>query len=416
MPSTRFADTMLSRRSGRDSGVTDLVFKVSHGAIPPGAVLAGRVPPENRRPVQEPEQYMRISHLSQLIAVILICLMGPGTASAKDWFPFPVYEVSPPFKADGKRTDRTYVAYTSPPSRKWNICVSIPHLKDAYWLAANFGLVNEAKRLGVSLTLFQAGGYDKLDTQIRQIEKCLQAGADALIVSAVSLSGLNETLAEVHSKGIPIIDLINGMSFPDIAARAAADYYDNGFEAGRYIARLNETGERPVSVLWFPGPKDAAWAQRGDLGFNDALKGTNIRILATKYGDTGKKIQGELVEQAMDEHPDVDYIVGTTVTAEAAAALVRRRRLTDRTQVMAYYFGPGVHRGLKRGTIIAAPTDMPAIMARVSVNQAVRILEKQPYLKHVGSKTIVVDKSNLRSFDLTTSLAPRGFQPIFDVN
>lgn len=121
-------------------------------------------------------------------------------------------------------------------SREWKICASIPHLKDAYWLGVNYGLVDETKRLNVSLKLFEAGGYGNLDTQIRQIESCVEDGADALIVSGIDFEKLNPTLAKVHAKGIPVIDLINGVSFPDLAAKSLGDFYDNGFAIGQYIS------------------------------------------------------------------------------------------------------------------------------------------------------------------------------------
>jgi ribose/xylose/arabinose/galactoside ABC-type transport system permease subunit len=37
--------------------------------------------------------------------------------------------------------------------KKWNICVSFPHMKDAYWLAVDYGVAEEAKELGVTMHL-----------------------------------------------------------------------------------------------------------------------------------------------------------------------------------------------------------------------------------------------------------------------
>ena len=47
-------------------------------------------------------------------------------------------------------------------------------------------MVNEAKRLGVALNLYEAGGYENLATQQNQIAECVaQNKADALIIGAV---------------------------------------------------------------------------------------------------------------------------------------------------------------------------------------------------------------------------------------
>ncbi len=350
------------------------------------------------------------------VAGFVACAAMVEAVQADQWHPFPIHEWQPAFNTDDQRTQTEYVPITGAAQRKWRICASIPHLKDAYWLAVNYGMADEAETRGVALTIHEAGGYGNLDVQIQQIEKCLDKGMDALIVSSVTLDGNNDVLARVHGAGVPIVDLINGTTFPHIAAKSAGDYFDNGFESGRYLAERHKDDTSPITVLWFPGPRDAGWSRRGDQGFKEAIKGTNIQLLATKYGDTGKKTQGELVQQALEEHPEVDYIVGTTVTAEAATSIVRRKRLKERTQVMAYYFGPGVHRGITRGSIIAAPSDLQAIQARIAIDQAIRILENKPFKKHVGPIIKVIEKDDLKTFDLTTSLAPRGFKAIFDVN
>ena len=62
---------------------------------------------------------------------------------------------------------------------------------------------------------------------------------------------------------------------------------------------------------------------------------------------------------------------------------------------------------------MAAPTDQPALQARLAVDLAVRILEKQDYLKHVSAPVLLVDRDNVNRFDVGSSLPPPGFRPIF---
>jgi protein TorT len=219
---------------------------------------------------------------------------------------------------------------------------------------------------------------------------------------------------------VPVLDLINGINSPDIAARAAFDYYDDGFQAGEYLKKLNPVDKGEVKVAWFPGPDGAAWVAAGDKGLNAALAGSHIKIIATKMGDTGKTTQAELIESVLDELGEdaankLDYIVGTTVSAEAAVGILRRRGLDREIKVLSYYYGPGVHQGIKRGAIIAAPTDSQAIQARMAVDMMVRILESKPYFKHAAPRVMMVDRKNLRDWDSSTTLAPRGFRAIFSV-
>lgn len=338
-------------------------------------------------------------------------LLTPATArAANDAAPFPVDVWEPPSNQQRQHVRKEYtpLAHAAKP---WRLCASIPHLKDDYWLAVNYALIQEARRLGVKLNLFEAGGYEHLAVQKQQIADCVKAGANALIVGAISADGLNDVIAPYAERGIPVIDLINGLNAKPIAARAAADFYDMGFTAGQYLKKL-ATG-KAVRVAWFPGPKGAGWVSAGDQGFRGALKGTTITIADTSFGDTGIAEQTKLLNAALDRDKNIDYVVGTAVTAEAAAQVLRERKLSARVKVIAYYFSPAAYRGIQRGTIVAAPTDQPALQARLAVDLAVRILEKQDYPKHVSAPVLLVDHDNVNRFDVSSSLAPPGFRPIF---
>ena len=52
-------------------------------------------------------------------------------------------------------------------SKPWNICVLFPHMKDTFWVAVDYGVVEEAKRMGVNLTVYQAGGYENCESSFR---------------------------------------------------------------------------------------------------------------------------------------------------------------------------------------------------------------------------------------------------------
>ena len=174
---------------------------------------------------------------------------------------------------------------------------------------------------------------------------------------------------------------------------------------------------RPAKVAWFPGPENAGWVQAGDAGFREAIEGNAIEIVETLYGDTGSGVQGRLIEDVLDRHADtLDFIVGTAVTAEAAVKILRTRGLSDKIKIVSYYYGPGVHRGIRRGHILAAPSDQPVLQARIAIDVIVRILEGKDYIRHVAPKVVVVDRTNIRSWDSASTLAPRGFRPIFSVN
>src|SRR5690242_11551412 len=218
-----------------------------------------------------------------------------GPASAADWFPYQAEQVTPPFDPNGKVSPVEYTPLDKA-SKPWKICVSFPHMKDAYWLGVDYGVVEEAKRLGVSMNLVEAGGYTELNKQISQIEDCVASGAQAVVIGAISADGLNSLVKELHAKNIPVIDVINGINSPDISAKSLVSFYTMGHTTGEYLAEKHPAGSPPVKVGWFPGPAGAGWVEAANKGFMDAVKGTAVEVLPPKYGDTDTEVQLKLVE------------------------------------------------------------------------------------------------------------------------
>ena len=352
--------------------------------------------------------------LALAAGAVAIGLTATGVLAQGKWT-YPVEVWDPPFDMASPRTTVDYEPLDQA-EQKWDVCVSFPHMKDAYWMAVDYGVIDEAKRQGIALQLVEAGGYTNLNTQISQIEDCVSRGADAVIIGSISLDGLNNLVSEVRKKDIPVIDVINGISSPELSAKSLVSFGEMGAKAGEYLAKLHPAGSDPVKVAWFPGPPGAGWVEAGNQGFQEAVQGSAIEIVDTKYGDTGKEVQLKLVEDTLEAYPDIAYIVGTAVTAEAATGLLRSRGLEEQIKVVSYYFTPGVHQGIRRGQILAAPTNSAVVQGRISVDQAVRILEGKDYLKHVGPALYVIDESNIETFDRSSSLAPDDFRPTFTVD
>ncbi|AJY44856.1 TMAO reductase system periplasmic protein TorT [Martelella endophytica] len=355
------------------------------------------------------------AHSILKVAISALAVSAASPVLAETWYPYDAVEITPPFAADGTASDVKYVPLEKA-EEAYNICVSFPHMKDAYWLGVDYGVVEEAKDLGVKLNVVEAGGYTELAKQISQIEDCVAGGADAVVIGAISYDGLNSLVSEVAAKGIPVIDVINGISSPDITAKSLVSFYTMGFETGKYLAEKHPAGGEPAIVGWFPGPAGAGWVEAANEGFLKAVEGSALTVLEPKYGDTGKEAQLKLVEDVLQAEPDVAYIAGTAVTAEAAQGLIRERGLKDKVGLLAFYMTPGVYEGIKRGFIEAAPADSMVIQGRIAVDQAVRALEGKELVKHVGPKIFVVDGDNIDSVPQTDILPPNGFRPVFSVD
>ena len=215
-----------------------------------------------------------------------------------------------------------------------------------------------------------------------------------------------------------MIDVINGISTKDISAKSMVSFEEMGYKAGEYLVMLQQKAQLDtVKIAWFPGPEGAGWVTSGNKGFLEAIAGSNLDVVASRYGDTGMAVQSALINEVLDRYSDeLDYIVGTGVTAEAAVKILRKRGLNKRIKIISYYLTPGVYRDIFRGRILASPTDSTVIQGRIAVDQLVRIVTNKDYSKHVGPILYVLDKDNIKQSDRKSMLAPSGFKTTYTVN
>jgi protein TorT len=213
----------------------------------------------------------------------------------------------------------------------------------------------------------------------------------------------------------PIIAVVNDIATTGITAKASVPWTEMGAAAGRFIAQRHPPGNPPVTIAWFPGPKGAGWVSFVEAGFKEAIANSSGEIVMTLFGDTGLEQQVLLVEEVLESMPDVDYLVGSGPMAEAAVSILRARGASDDIKVVSTYLSHSVYRGLKRGRILAAPTDSPVVQGRLAIEMAVRALEGTLEVRHAGPPIWVVTPETATREVIAGSLAPASFIPVFSL-
>jgi protein TorT len=334
-----------------------------------------------------------------------------GLARAADDWTFPVANV-----VDGKEIPATYTPIpVAQVTKHWKICVLFPHMKDSYWLAADYGVVVEAKRDHLNLQLYQAGGYTNLSTQLNQMDNCIAQAFDAIVLGAISADGVASEVDKAIAKGIPVIDFVNGVNDPKVSAHALVSFHDLAVTTAKFI--IDTSRGKPVNVGYFPGPQGAGWSDDAVRGFEETIKGTNVKIVVTRRGDTGENIQLALIQNALQAYPDINYLVGVDIAAQAAAVAVRNMHLQGKIKVMAFDIIPPVYQDIEDGATVGSPTDFTVIQGRMAVDMAVRLLEKQK-LQATRSGPIpkMVTKDNIKSIPWTDMFAPKDFPATYTVS
>ncbi|MEW5721458.1 MAG: TMAO reductase system periplasmic protein TorT [Thermodesulfobacteriota bacterium] len=358
----------------------------------------------------------KVSVISLMVVVVfaLAWLAGPAAAQEKPWWPFPVVEFS-----TGQPKVVDYVPLEKA-SKKWNIVGLFPHLKDTSWMGPHYGMVEEAKRMGVKLTILDAGSYDNLNKQLSQYDDALAMGANAIIAGVISDVGFKEKLQEGKAKGVMNIIFINPVKDTPSDFSIFNDIPFMSYAAAETV--LDEFKDQAkVKVALLPGPAGANWAEEGAKYFQEKLEKDapgKYEIVDIKWGDPGKSVQLKLVEDILQAHPQVDLLWGCNPAIEAAVNVIQEMGLVGKTKLMASYETRDMLPFIESGLVLGMVGERNTAIARISVDQCVRLLENKPtgFSQHLQPVVQGITKKTIPEIQVEWSFAPEDWKPVFTVD
>jgi len=344
-----------------------------------------------------------------LAAGTLAGLLAAAPASAEDgkWWPIKVFDAS-----SGSNVEMEYSPLEKA-EKPWDLCVLFPHMKDSFWVAVAYGIVEEAERMGVNMTLYEAGGYENLPRQLAQFDDCMAGGADAIVVGAISEAGLAQKFEEAIAKGIPVISTVNPVAEAQTTAKMFVEFDTMGEQTGNYL--LEVLGGESAKAVTFPGPAGSGWAEAFNDGFKRALEGSNVEILDEKFGDSGVAVQLQLIQDALQTYPDMNVIWGTAPTAEAAIGAVAEIGRDGDILIMSSYENQAMLDAMNRDEILGFATQYPVLEGRVAIDMAVRALEGKPVTAFVKPIPDMISKGTAGDIDMGLVLAPATWSPVYSV-
>lgn len=355
--------------------------------------------------------------------------LTPASASAQPaaarFAPIPVHSVFRPLQAKGTADDalasgRVVAGQYTPAARAskhWRLAFLFPHMKDPYWAGVAYGLLSEAKRLGVAVDILPAGGYDDLPGQLRLMDQAIAAKYDAIVISPISMTANNLSIAKARAAGITVLELANDSRSDDLHLKVTTSLRSMGLEATRWIIRdAQQRGLKTINIALLPGPMGAGWVKGEVDGTRIAAQEASIEvnILDIRYGDSERGLQAQLAGRILARHGRrLDYLLGCTACAPAALGPLKAAGLDDKVRLVAYDLTSEIAHLIRSKEIVAAADTKAVSQARVAINAAVNLLEgratEQPHTILV--KLGMLDQQNLANYPFDTSIAPDGYRP-----
>lgn len=331
--------------------------------------------------------------------------LGISTAEAAPW----QLEQRTPFNAIEQQTKPLRLTPLGRAQKPWKLCVLVPHLKDAYWIGINYGLATQAKKLGISFEMFEAGGYPNHDRQLTQLDQCLSGDFDAVLLGAVSPHLLKNLPGELNK---PVLALVNKLDDARVGTHIGVNWYQMGSLIGNAI-KSRFTSNASLALL--AGPESVGGTDLVEQGISASLSGSKLSIGAIRHADNNRHLQREQLQQLL-ESSRPDAIVGSAVAIEVAVNQFGQTPPSHPIVLGSSYFSPAIARALQRGKIAVACDDKVVLQGMVAVDLAVRQLQGDDAFGDVGPAIVVRTPDNSDAPALADSLPPAEFYPVYRFN
>jgi ABC-type sugar transport system substrate-binding protein len=231
------------------------------------------------------------------------------------------------------------------------IALLLPSLSGQIYVGLVYGTLDEAKKMGLERPIvLAAGGYDKLDVQMKQVEDMMAVGVNAIIIMPLSKEGMTPVLDRAVDAGIKVLELGNETNSKKVHARVRTDQVTLGRKvAEAAVKELKGKG----NVVMFNGPAGASWSRLETEGFKEVIKNyPDIKILAEKWTVYDAGVAMNTMNDLLQTFPKIDYIYTAWDTyAEGAASALEAAGKKGKIPMGTIQLTPSTLKMLKEGVL-----------------------------------------------------------------
>jgi ABC-type sugar transport system substrate-binding protein len=291
-------------------------------------------------------------------------------------------------------------------NKPYRIAVLFPNAGDPYFQQKRYGYEDEAKKTGVELTFFDAGGYANIDKQIAQIEDATQQKFDAIAIAVTSSTATVPSLEAAVKQGILVVG--DGV-FPesDKVIKRGEDSEMAGYNAGKYLGNALKDGG---SVGLLLGPPGIDLIHLREVGVKKGLAEFPKATIAQGLNNLSDLVSStKAAEDILQAHPDVKgfYAFNSVVAQAIVSALKSAGKKAGDVTVATVDMDPDLEQAIKDGWVQETNVAGSVLLGRVVVDTIVQKLNGQDVPAEGYLKPNEITKDNLNSFDRTILYPPQ---------
>ena len=274
-----------------------------------------------------------------------------------------------------------------------------------FWLSA-FAGANAAKaEYNVELTIVGPETEEDFAQQNAYIAQAVEAGADALVFSAISYTENAAAIDAAADAGVKVVVIDSDVDSRKVSARIGTD----NVQAGRMTAAaVLDSPEEALHVGVVNFDLGSRNGQEREQGLREALaQDARVQEISTVNVAATPAAARSGVEKLMAEHPQINVLVGLNEPlAVGVAQAAEKMKLSGKVRVVGFDTNVQCVDLMRSGTVSALIAQNPYAMGYLGVETAWQLLEGQSFNPEqlIDTSTTIISAENLFTIESQKAL------------
>lgn len=228
----------------------------------------------------------------------------------------------------------------------------------------------EEKAAELNLDLMVLDSQNDPAKELANMEDLLTQDVSIILINPTDSDAVVNAIKMANEKGIPVLTLDRGANAGDVVAHIASDNVAGGMMAGEFIAEMLGGAGKVVELEGIAGTSAAR--DRG-AGFNKAIEGKDIEVVARQVADFDRTKGLSVMENILQAQPEIDAVFAHN--DEMALGALKAVQAAGRDiMIVGFDATDDAVKAVEAGELAATVAQQPAMIGSLGVESALKVL------------------------------------------
>jgi ribose transport system substrate-binding protein len=237
-----------------------------------------------------------------------------------------------------------------------------------FFVTLKEGAERKAKDLGVELIVLDS--QDDPAKEASNVEDLITKKVDLIVINPTDSDAVVNSVLAANDAGIPVITVDRASNGGEVVCHIASDNVAGGKMAGEFIIEQLGGKGKVVELEGIAGTSAAR--ERGE-GFNAALEGTEIEVVARQTADFDRAKGLDVMENILQSQPEIDAVFAHN--DEMALGALEAIKASGRDIIVVGFDATDdAVKAVEAGEMAATVAQQPGLMGEIAIETAIKVM------------------------------------------